>query len=167
MGGINCPPHDGGDDVAIQMAYAEKLAIYSRLLFSGAAKFFEANVAIEEAVIQDGGLDGAIQLLSECESDLLDARDQLGGFAALWASISRSDVDFGRQMVQLTEAADQVAVARMELQALVVGGSLQQMIWRDPAVTRSFVTALSSLSRATQWQGNFATACAPAVPATS
>lgn len=165
MGGINC---GGGGDGVIAITsefsaeYIEQLACYCKSLFDGSAKFFDANVAIEEAVMTDGNIVGAVQLLSDSEVALTSAKATLGTVAALWSSVRASEVDFGDQQKLITEATAKVAAARLELQALVVTSSLQQSLWRDSAVTSNFVAALESLSQTTKWQAMFAQVFAPA-----
>ena len=65
MGGINCGG-GGGGNVSLEFSteYIEQLASYCKSLFDGSAKFFEANVAIEDAVMTGGDLVTAMQLLS-------------------------------------------------------------------------------------------------------
>ena len=62
MGGINCPPPSGvrlGDEFVTE--YVEQLASYCKSLFDGSAKFFKANVAIEDAVLTGSDLTVAVQ----------------------------------------------------------------------------------------------------------
>ena len=92
----------------------------------------------------------------------MSARATLGTVAALWSSVRTPEVDFGEQQKLVADAVVKVAVARLELQTLAISGSLQQSLWRDPALTSSFVTALESLSQTTQWQAKFAQVFAPA-----
>lgn len=166
MGGINCGGGGGGGggNVSPEFSaeYIEQLASYCKSLFDGAAKFFEANVAIEDAVMTGGDLAAAMQLLSGSEEALTSARATLGTVAALWSSIRTPEVDFGEQQKLIAEAASKVAVARLELQMIGAGGSLQQSLWQDPALTSNFVAALESLSQTTSWQGKFAQVFAPA-----
>ena len=163
MGGVNCPPPSGvrlGDEFVIE--YVEQLTSYCKLLFDGSAKFFKANVAIEDAVLTGSDLTVAVQLLSDSEDALIGARATLGTVAALWSSVRTPEVDFGEQQQLIAEAAAKVAVARLELQTLAISGSLQQSLWRDPALTSNFVTTLESLSQTTRWQAKFAQVFAPA-----
>lgn len=163
MGGINCPPFMRAENHAeVQAAYIEQLASYCKSLFDGSAKFFEANAAIEDAVMTGDDLTVATQLLSDSESALTSARTTLGTVAALWSSACTPKVDFGEQQKLIAEAANKVAVARLEVQALAVSGSLQQSLWQDPALTDNFVAALDSLNQTTKWQAEFALAFAPA-----
>ena len=86
MGGINCG--GGGGNIAPEFSaeYVEQLASYCKSLFDGSAKFFEANVAIEDAVLTGSDLTVAVQLLSDSEGALMSARAMLGTVAALvWA----------------------------------------------------------------------------------
>jgi len=71
MGGINCGG-GGGGNVSLEFSteYIEQLASYCKSLFDGSAKFFEANVAIEDAVMTGGDLVTAMQLLSSSEDAL-------------------------------------------------------------------------------------------------
>lgn len=163
MGGINCGG-GGGGKVSLEFSaeYIEQLASYCKSLFDGSAKFFEANVAIEDAVMTGGDLVAAMQLLSSSEDALTSARATLGTVAALWSSVRTPEVDFGEQQKLISDAVNKVAVARLELQTLAVSGSLQQSLWQDPALTSNFVAALESLSRTTSWQGEFAQVFAPA-----
>lgn len=163
MGGINCGG-GGGGNVSLEFSteYIEQLASYCKSLFDGSAKFFEANVAIEDAVMTGGDLVTAMQLLSSSEDALTSARATLGTVAALWSSVRTPEVDFGEQQKLISDAVNKVAVARLELQALAVSGSLQQSLWQDPALTSNFVAALESLSRTTSWQSEFAQVFAPA-----
>ena len=165
MGGINCGGGGGGGGIVtpeFSAEYIEQLASYCKSLFGGSAKFFEANVAIEDAVMTGGDLVAAAQLLSDSEGALLSARATLGTVAALWSSVCTPEVDFGEQQKLLTDAASKVAVARLELQTLAISGSLQQSLWQDPVLTSNFVTALENLSQTTQWQAKFAQVFAPA-----
>lgn len=75
MGGINC---GGGGNVSLEFSaeYIEQLASYCKSLFDGSAKFFEANVAIEDAVMTGGDLVAAMQLLSSSEDALTSAPEQ-------------------------------------------------------------------------------------------
>ena len=74
MGGINCGG-GGGGNVSLEFSteYIEQLASYCKSLFDGSAKFFEANVAIEDAVMTGGDLVTAMQLLSSSEDALTSA----------------------------------------------------------------------------------------------
>ena len=163
MGGINCPPPSGVKlDKKFAIEYAEQLASYCKSLFDGSAKFFEANIAIEDAVLTGSDLAVAVQLLSDSESALMSAQATLGTVAALWSSVRTPEVDFGGQQKLIAEAAAKVEVARLDLQALAISGSLQQSLWRDPALTSNFVAALESLSQTTQWQAKFAQVFTPA-----
>lgn len=164
MGGINCGGGNGGGSITPELSaeYIEQLACYCKSLFGGSAKFFEANVAIEEAVMTGGDLVAAVQLLSDCEATLTSARASLGTVAALWSSVHAPEVDFGEQQKLITKAINKVAVARLELQALAISGSLQQSLWRDPALTSNFVEALDGLCQTTQWQARFALVFTPA-----
>ena len=163
MGGINCGGGGGGKVILeFSAEYIEQLASYCKSLFDGSAKFFEANVAIEDAVMTGGDLVAAMQLLSSSEDALTSARATLGTVAALWSSVRTPEVDFGEQQKLISDAVNKVAVARLELQTLAVSGSLQQSLWQDPALTSNFVAALESLSRTTSWQGEFAQVFAPA-----
>lgn len=165
MGGINCnnPRYDVEDiDPRLVTHYTEQLAVYCRELFKGSAKFFEANVAIEDAVIRDTDLLAAIQFLDESQAALEAAQVQFGSVAAVWSSVRAPEIDFGEQQKLISTAIDKIAVARMELQALIVSGSLQQSLWRDETLTNNFVDALNSLTATTQWQGQFAQAFAVA-----
>jgi hypothetical protein len=161
MGGINC---GGGGNIAPEFSaeYVEQLASYCKSLFDGSAKFFEANVAIEDAVLTGSDMTVAAQLLTDSEGALMSARATLGTVAALWSSVRTPEVDFGEQQKLIAEAAAKVAVARLELQTLAISGSLQQSLWRDPALTSNFVAALESLSQTTRWQAKFAQVFAPA-----
>ncbi len=163
MGGINCPPPNGalGRNEIVDR-YVKGLAKYCGFLFDGSAKFFEANVAIETAVYMGDDLATAIQALGMSEDALSQARAQLGNVAALWSSVRAPEVDFGEQQKLITEAVAKVAVARLELQALAISGSLQQSLWHDPAVTSTFVAAMEYLGKTTRWQAQFAQAFAPA-----
>lgn len=80
MGGINC---GGGGNVSPEFSaeYIEQLASYCKSLFDGSAKLFEANVAIEDAVMTGGGLVAAMQLLSSSEDALTSARATLNTVA--------------------------------------------------------------------------------------
>ena len=82
MGGINCGG-GGGGKVSLEFSaeYIEQLASYCKSLFDGSAKFFEANVAIEDAVMTGGDLVAAMQLLSSSEDALTSARATLGTVA--------------------------------------------------------------------------------------
>lgn len=165
MGGINCGGGGGGGgNIAPEFSaeYVEQLASYCKSLFDGSAKFFEANVAIEDAVLTGSDMTVAVQLLSDSEGALMSARATLGTVAALWSSVRTPEVDFGEQQKLIAEAAAKVAVARLELQTLAISGSLQQSLWRDPALTSNFVAALESLSQTTRWQAKFAQVFAPA-----
>ena len=161
MGGINCGGGGGGGggNVSPEFSaeYIEQLASYCKSLFDGSAKFFKANVAIEDAVMTSGDLVAAMQLLSSSEDALTSARATLGTVAALWSSIRTPEVDFGEQQKLISDAVNKVAVARLELQTLAVSGSLQQSV-----LTSNFVAALESLTQTTSWQGQFAQVFAPA-----
>lgn len=164
MGGINCPPRQngamGGNEIVDR--YVKGLARYCEFLFDGSAKFFDANVAIETSVNTGDDLATAIQLLGMCEDALSQARSQLGDVAAVWSSVRAPEVDFGEQQKLITGAMAKVAVARLELQALAISGSLQQSLWQDPALTSAFVAAMESLGQTTRWQAKFAQAFATA-----
>lgn len=164
MGGINCAGGNGGASASAQFLeeYTKQLASYCRALFDGSAKFFDANIAIEDSIISDGALSEAIQFLGASEKALSEAKNRIGTVATLWSYISEPIVDFSEQQKLIAEAADKVSVARMDLQALVVGDSLQQSLWRDPALTSNFVAALDSLIKTTVWQAKFAQMFAPA-----
>lgn len=105
MGGINCGG-GGGGNVSLEFSteYIEQLASYCKSLFDGSAKFFEANVAIEDAVMTGGDLVTAMQLLSSSEDALTSARATLGTVAALWSSVRTPEVDFGEQQKLISDA---------------------------------------------------------------
>lgn len=116
MGGINCGGGGGGNvSLKFSTEYIEQLASYCKSLFDGSAKFFEANVAIEDAVMTGGDLVTAMQLLSSSEDALTSARATLGTVAALWSSVRTPEVDFGEQQKLISDAVNKVAVARLEL----------------------------------------------------
>ena len=110
MGGINCGG-GGGGNVSLEFSteYIEQLASYCKSLFDGSAKFFEANVAIEDAVMTGGDLVTAMQLLSSSEDALTSARATLGTVAALWSSV--------RTGVRTCEPRGRIAITK-----LVLGG---------------------------------------------
>lgn len=97
MGGINCGGGGGNVSPGFSAEYIEQLASYCKSLFDGFAKFLEANVAIEDAVMTGGDLVAAVQLLSSSEDALTSARATLGTVAALWSSVRTPEVDFGEQ----------------------------------------------------------------------
>ena len=162
MGGINCPPGGGGISDEFMSEYIAELASYSKSLFGASANFYAANVAIEEAVLSNGDVVCAVQLLDSCMRALSDAVSTLGTVASLWSSVRSPEVDFGEQQQMISEARGLVEVACLELQGMDVRDSLQGSLWRDPALTQAFVGALKALSEATEWQATFAQAPAPA-----
>lgn len=84
MGGINCGGGGGNVSPEFSAEYIEQLASYCKSLFDGSAKFFEANVAIEDAVMTGGDLVAAMQLLSSSEDALTS------NFVAALESLSRT-----------------------------------------------------------------------------
>ena len=108
MGGINCGG-GGGGNVSLEFSteYIEQLASYCKSLFDGSAKFFEANVAIEDAVMTGGDLVTVMQLLSSSEDALTSARATLGTVAALWSSV--------RTGVRTCEPRGRIAITKLGL----------------------------------------------------
>ena len=116
MGGINCGGGGGGGgNIAPEFSaeYVEQLASYCKSLFDGSAKFFEANVAIEDAVMTGGDLVAAMQLLSSSEDALTSARATLGTVAALWSSVRTPKVDFGEQQKLISDAVNKAKYSTM------------------------------------------------------
>ena len=56
----------------------------------------------------------------------------------------------------LVIATNRVQIAKMELMAMSVKGSLQQSLWRNSALTESFTKALLAINATTAWQSGFA-----------
>jgi len=161
MGGINCPPpfKEGEREVSKELlaAYTDGLARYCHALFSGSASFFAANVAIEEAVLSGTGkVSDAIEKLEASENMLGEAMTNLGSVASMWAMISDKSVSFKDQQELLVIATNRVQIAKMELMAMSVKGSLQQSLWRNSALTESFTKALLAINATTAWQSGFA-----------
>ncbi len=161
MGGINCPPFKEGErEVSKELlaAYTDGLARYCHALFSGSANFFAANTAIEEAVLSGTGkVSDAIEKLEASESSMLgEAMTNLGSVASMWAMVSDKSVSFKDQQELLVIATNRVQIAKMELMAMSVKGSLQQSLWRNSALTESFTRTLLAINATTAWQSGFA-----------
>ena len=161
MGGINCPPpfKEGEREVSKELlaAYTDGLARYCHALFSGSANFFAANTAIEEAVLSGTGkVSDAVEKLEASENMLGEAMTNLGSVASMWAMISDKSVSFKDQQELLVIATNRVQIAKMELMAMSVKGSLQQSLWRNSALTESFTKALLAINATTAWQSGFA-----------
>lgn len=161
MGGINCPPpfKEGEREVSKELlaAYTDGLARYCHSLFSGSASFFAANVAIEKAVLSGTGkVSDVIEKLEASENMLGEAMTNLGSVASMWAMISDKSVSFKDQQELLVIATNRVQIAKMELMAMSVKGSLQQSLWRNSALTESFTKALLAINATTAWQSGFA-----------
>jgi hypothetical protein cdivTM_27693 len=161
MGGINCPPFREGEREEISKellaTYTDRLARYCHALFSGSASFFAANVAIEKAVLSGTGkVSDAIEKLEASENMLGEAMTNLGSVASMWAMISDKSIAFGNQQRLLVAAVSKVQIAKMELMAMSVKGSLQQSLWRNSALTESFTRTLLAINATTAWQSGFA-----------
>ena len=165
MGGINCPPtfREGErEEISKELlaTYTDRLARYCHALFSGSASFFAANVAIEKAVLSGTGkvskVSDAIEKLEASENMLGEAMTNLGSVASMWAMISDKSISFKDQQELLVIATNRVQIAKMELMAMSVKGSLQQSLWRNSALTESFTKALLAINATTAWQSGFA-----------
>lgn len=80
----------------------------------------------------------------------------LGSVASMWAMVSDKSVSFKDQQELLVIATNRVQIAKMELMAMSVKGSLQQSLWRNLALTESFTEVLLAINATTAWQSGFA-----------
>ncbi len=162
MGGINCPPPAGviADDFKDQ--YVKYLGSYCEKLFGAVASFYAANAAVEVAVQDGSNLDLAVKGLLESQTLLVEARRTLGTVSSLWSAVKETGVDFSEQQLKLLEASESVESACLELQVLSVSDSLQDSLWRDSGLTKTFVMALNALQQVVSWQASFAQAFTPA-----
>lgn len=78
MGGINCGGGGGNVSPEFSAEYIEQLASYCKSLFDGSAKFLEANVAIEDAVMTGGDLVAAEQQRGRSDERPSNARHGRG-----------------------------------------------------------------------------------------
>lgn len=159
MGGINCPPALPAEQSAeMARAYVNSLAQYCDSLFSGTASFFAANAKIEQAVLTDGSLSEAIELLQNSENALRKAQSQIGAVSSLYEQMASGEhVDFMSQLEALDATTHLITTARMELELMPVGLSVQEALWARPELTENFIAAMNSVNAVTSWQANFAT----------
>ncbi|HUD08109.1 MAG TPA: hypothetical protein VMQ52_03460 [Candidatus Saccharimonadales bacterium] len=167
MGGINCqtPPSLMGIIPKELMAeYINQLAEYSNFLFKGISLFFTANANIEQEIINKGSktvnLLPALSDMSNAALSLLSARTSLGSVQSLWVEITESNVtrkpNFLKQLIGLSETAQQIDNARICLSALHSAQDLQAKIWSQPTITKAMATVAKSITELTSWQIVFA-----------
>jgi len=141
----------------VREAYITKLASYCRDMFTGTELYFGAHAKIEMAVLSDGSLDEAIELLKRSEKSLEDAKSLIGSVASLHEQLGGSEtVDFGVQFDNLVLAAKAVGTAQMELGLLGESGTVQDKLWDQPTLTDNFVIATEAIMAAMAWQSSFA-----------
>ncbi|MGD0284085.1 MAG: hypothetical protein ABSB12_00610 [Candidatus Saccharimonadales bacterium] len=167
MGGINCntPPSSMGIiPKEIMAEYINQLAEYSNFLFRGISMFYAANANIEQEIINKGpktvNLLPVLSDMRDAASTLQSARTSLGSVQSLWAEITEGRItrkpDFLKQLINLSETAQQIDNARICLSALYSVQDLQAKIWSQPTITNAMATAAKSMTALTSWQIAFA-----------
>lgn len=165
MGGKNCPPPPFTDRPlpGVREAYVTSLAQFCQDMFAGTETYFGAHAKIEMAVLTEGDLAAAIELLKRSQDYFEDAMSKIGSVASLYEQLGGTDVDFGAQFDNLVVVAKMVGTAKMELGIIGEGsGSLQDKLWEQPALTDNFATATGAIMAAMAWQSSFATRRVPA-----
>ncbi len=167
MGGQNCncsgvflSKLEASDEIT--KSYVTKLARYSGLLFGGVAKFYEAHAAIERSVqTNTPTLQTAVDLLSQAESWITEAKLSLGTVAALHDKLDATgyNVDFAEQQNSLNCSAFDISASRELLKKALRPSSIsiQLDLWQTPNLTQTFSQAMSGLAAAISWQQAFAT----------
>jgi hypothetical protein len=98
--------------------------------------------------------------MRDAASTLQSARTSLGSVQSLWAEITEGRItrkpDFLKQLINLSETAQQIDNARICLSALYSVQDLQAKIWSQPTITNAMATAAKSMTALTSWQIAFA-----------